>query len=165
VTQENFAPASPPPWTSEMWILLFRDEPFGNRAAEWATAALTAGFDSPALRTLAGLDVEGQVHSADARPLLQAALLELGAPPPVFEEAARQYLRDVASAVVSTELAPQLAADLVHRRVVDPLNHPEDLMPWCYVWEGNAADCSRQLEPEEFDAEIVKVAEQFCSRG
>lgn len=154
-----------PPSTWEVLVLLQGDQLLSTTAIAWATTALVAGFDSPSLRTLAGLDLEGQVNAADATPLVEAALSQLGIARPSFEEAARQYLREVAKAIVCGDLAPRPAAELVHRRVVSPLNHPEDLMPWCYVWEGNASDCSRSLKPHEEDAEIIKVARQHLGEA
>lgn len=151
-----------PPRTSEVLVLLLGEQPFGSSAVEWATSALAAGFDSPALRSLAGLDLEQVVQSSEAKPLVEAALRQIGVPELTFEEAARRYLREVALGVVSGQLAPRLAANLVHSRVVGPLQHPKDLMAWCYVWEGNTADCSRPLEAGEEDAEIMSVARRFA---
>jgi hypothetical protein len=151
-----------PPRTSEVLVLLLGEQPLGASAVEWATSALAEGFDSPALRSLAGLDLEQVARTAEAKPLVEAALRQIGVSDLSFEEAARRYLREVALAVVHGQLEPRLAADLVHSRVVSPLHHPKDLMAWCYVWEGNAADCSRQLEPAEEDAEIMSVARHFA---
>ena len=35
-----------------------------------------------------------------------------------------------------------MALEVIHREVLGPLNHPHDLMAWCYLWEG--------LEPVTF---------------
>jgi hypothetical protein len=45
--------------------------------------------------------------------------------------------------------------------VISPLNHPVYLHAWCYLWEGNAADCSRSLEDAELDQAIVDYAATF----
>jgi len=151
-----------PPWTYELIVLLHAGCPIGQTAVDWAVAALEAGFDCKPLRILAGLDVGGQPTSYEASPLITASLDELGIHQPDFEASARLYVREVARATLAGELEPRRAADLVHRRVVGPLGHPHDLMAWCYVWEGNAADCSRSLEEDELNEEILSVAARFC---
>lgn len=150
-----------PDSTIEVVVLMLADQPVGTTAVEWATSALESGFDTPALRTLAGRDLADSPVSAEVRPLVATALGELGFPTTTFDEAARLYLREIASAVLSGRLAPRQAADLAHERIINPLRHPKDLMPWCYVWEGNAADGSHPLEPHEEEVEIRKVAAQF----
>jgi hypothetical protein len=62
--------------------------------------------------------------------------------PATQEELLRAYVRDVALEVVNGALEPSRALELVHRQVLTPLLHPEDLMAWCYLWEG--------LEPGTF---------------
>jgi hypothetical protein len=117
------------------------------------------------MRILAGLDLDRhgeEPSSFEAAPYVRAALEELGVVQPDFEVVARLYVREVAQAALAGELAPRDAAELVHSRVVTPLNHPDDLMAWCYVWEGVAADGSRLLEEHEMDEEILKVAADFA---
>jgi hypothetical protein len=156
-------PLEAPPRSLEVLVLLQSGQPIGQRAVDWAVSALEAGFDCHSIRLLAGLDMSGQPTSFEAIPLFDAALLELGIQKPSFDEAARLYVREIADATLAGRLAPRHAADLIHRRVIGPLDHPEDLMPWCYVWEGNSADCTRSLEDHEWDNEIMKVAREFAS--
>jgi hypothetical protein len=144
-------------------LLLLRDsgEPFGRRAVQWAVDALSDGHDVPSIRILAGLDLEGSVESWDAAPLIEAALRELDLPQVDRNSLAREYVREVATAIVSREMAPQEGANLIHRLVITPLNHPPELQAWCYLWEGNAADCSCVLEESEIDKAIVDYAAAF----
>jgi hypothetical protein len=153
-----------PRGTSELLLLLESDQPIGKKAVAWAVAALVAGNDCPSMRILAGLDLggHGEPTSFEAAPYVRAALEELEVGQPDLDVVARLYVREVAQAALAGELAPRDAAELVHRLVVTPLNHPDDLMAWCYVWEGNAADCSRPLEEHEMDEEILKVAADFA---
>jgi hypothetical protein len=144
-----------------MLVLMLGGHALGARAVKWGVSALEAGFDSPSLRLLAGLDGEGVVTTSDARPLLDAALGEIGVSTSTLEEAGRLYVREISWSIVRGEVAPRAGADLVHERVVGPLGHPHDLMPWCYVWEGNASDCSRQLGEHEQDAEITTLARRW----
>src|SRR5690349_19929712 len=102
-----------PPSTVEILVLLLGNKSLGTEAVKWGTSALTAGFDAPALRILAGLDLEGSVTTAEVKPLLEAALAQLEIPTFSFEEIARRYLREVAAAIVRGDVEPCLGTDLV----------------------------------------------------
>ena len=106
----------------------------GDHFVGWAVQALVEGFDSPALRQLAGS--QGSSRS-EARPLFDRAVRELGLPVPATTDALlRAYLDCVADDIVNERRQPAQALDVIHKDVLGPLNHPEDLMAWCYVWEG-----------------------------
>lgn len=47
---------------------------------------------------------------------------------------------------------------------MNPLNHPPDLMPWCYVWEGLAPVDFRDLDAAELEEETRSLAEQWAGR-
>jgi len=128
---------------------------------QWAVNALEAEFDTPSIRTLAGLDLCGEPVRAETVPAFESSLLELEIELPDPDTTARLYMLEVAAAIVMRSIAPQVGAELIHSRVVSPLEHPPDLQPWCFVWEGNSADCSSVLEGEALDAEIFKVANDF----
>jgi len=126
--------------------------------AEWAIRALTDGFDSPSLRRAAGLD--GLATAFEATPLFERALgdLELQLPQSV-DELCRAWLLVLAQDIVDGTRTPEAALQVVHREVMDPLNHPADLMPWCYLWEG--------LDPLTFaslDDEIIATAARALAR-
>jgi hypothetical protein len=56
-------------------------------------------------------------------------------------------------------LAIEHAWNEIQGTVVGPLNHPADLMGWCYLWEGNAPDGSfAGLSREELD----RTAREFA---
>jgi hypothetical protein len=109
----------------------------GKGLAVWATAALASGFDSLSLRILAGLDL-APVSMHEAEPIFWRSLEELGIQHDRRPESLlRRYARDVAEKILSGRVPVQQGLDLIHGRVVSPLEHSWDLMPWCYLWEGN----------------------------
>ncbi len=144
-------------------LLVLRDnkQPLGKDAVKWAVDALVDGYDVPTIRTLAGLDLDGWPNSVEVEGLVETALGELGVPQTDRHSRAREYVREVASAIVAKTIAPQEGANRIHQRVISPLDHPKDLQGWCYLWEGNAADCSRALEDSEIDQEIIGYATVF----
>ena len=114
----------------------------GGDYVQWATAALVEGFDSPALRQLAGLE---STSGFDARPLFDQAVQELDLRLPATRaDLLRTYLRVLARQAVDGTLSPDQLLEIVHREVVGPLNHPGDLDAWCFLWEA--------LDPVTFDS-------------
>jgi hypothetical protein len=157
LVQERISPRG----TTELLVLRDNGEPLGKGAVQWAVEALAAGYDVPSLRILAGLDLDGWPNSFETETLMDTALRELGVPVTDRNSRALAYVRDVASAIVARDIAPQEGANLIHRRVIVALNHPGDLQAWCCLWEGNAADGSRSLEDSEIDRAIVDYAGAF----
>jgi hypothetical protein len=144
-------------------MLVLRDngEPLGRNAVQWAVGALAEGHDVPSIRTLAGLDLDGWPNPFEVESLLDAALRELGVPETDRNSRAMAYVREVAAAISAREIPPQEGVNLIHRRVIGPLDHPTDLQAWCYLWEGNAADGSRALDDAEIDRAIIAYASTF----
>jgi hypothetical protein len=157
LVQERISPRG----TTALLVLRDNGEPLGRNAVQWAVDALADGHDAPSIRILAGLDLTGWPNSFEAEALVEAALRELGVPETDRVSRALAYVREVAAAIVAGEIAPQEGANLIHRRVISPLKHPANLQAWCYLWEGNAADCSRALEDAEIDRAIVDYAGTF----
>lgn len=155
--------ASWPEGTLELAVVFQLDSASDNRPfVNWAVDALVAGFDTPSLRVLAGLDLDGEPLRADVYPAFAASLSELGIRLPDASVTGRLYVRHVAQAIVAGAIAPRDGAELIHARVVSPLEHPPDLMPWCYVWEGNSIDCTL-LGDNEIDEEIIRLAKKSAS--
>ncbi len=152
-----------PEGTFELLLRLNTGERVGQSAVNWAVSALGEGYDSPSLRVLAGLDVDNQPTTEEALQLMNATFQKLGLKRPDLDATARRFVCEVATAVVAGRLPPREAANKIHRLVMTPMDHPKDLMAWCYVWEGNAADCSRPLDESEWDREILEVAKQYAS--
>ena len=77
---------------------------FPESVPEFASSALEAGFDGPALRRLAGLI---RPTSVDVDPLLETALTEIGCTKPLSSEQALIELgRQVARQIVEGTVAP-----------------------------------------------------------
>jgi heme oxygenase len=84
----------------------------------------------------------GQAVS-EVRPYLETALTELNlgvSSGP--DEVLREYARALAEELLAGGRPVEAALEEMHRAVVSPLKHPEDLMGWCYLWEGLAPDGS-----------------------
>lgn len=116
----------------------------GQDYVEWAVGALMEDFDSPSLGILATLDIGGPVSQFEAREYFLKAVRELALPIPDVELALslpddeavlRQHLNELAEQISDGVIDPVTGFDRIHLEVVDRLGHPEDLMPWCYLWE------------------------------
>jgi hypothetical protein len=133
--------ATSPGGTIELLARHANSSATADDAVKWAIDALVDGFDSPSLRQLAGLN--SPTAWFEAMPLFERTLNELQLEIPRSKnEILRLYLRSVAESIVSGVRSPSVALAVIHREVLGPLNHPPDLMPWCYLWEG--------LEPVTF---------------
>ena len=108
----------------------------GADLVAWAVASLSDGLDSNSLRCLASLDLEGEVRVAEAEALFSSAVAELGISTPDEDLAIRAYVRNLAVEIVRGDVAPQEQVARIHAEVLSPLNHPRDLMVWCYVGDG-----------------------------
>ena len=132
----------------------------GDEMVTWAVDALEDGFDSHALRRLAALDLDGIPSVFDAAPLFASAVEELALTVPHDKDGIlRAYLLVLARRVLDGACAVEDGLKTIHRDVLEPLNHPADLMDWCYLWEG--------LEPgtfESLDDEAVAVQARELAR-
>lgn len=108
----------------------------GADLVAWGVAALGDDLDSESLRRLAGLDLEGDLRVVEAEELFFKALGELGLSVPSEDAAIREYVRCLAQEIVDGAATPLAQVDKIHREVLSPLNHPKDLMVWCYVHVG-----------------------------
>lgn len=137
----------------------------GPDVCRWALAALEAGFDTRALRILAGISVDPVPSFFEVRPHLEAALEELNVPASSSrEDVLRGYARGLAEEIVAGARPVQLALEDMHRSVVSPLNHAEDLMGWCFLWEGNAPDGSfAELTGEDLERAAREFAAQWLA--
>lgn len=131
------------------WIVLLGKERCGTLAAkdlvDWAVGALSEGMDTPAIRQLAGMDLEGPRLTAAAMPQFRRALQELGIPVPAPDAAAREYVRVLVEDIVEGRVTPQPQVERIHKEIVTPLDHPKDLMVWCYLSSG--------LRPQELSTD------------
>jgi hypothetical protein len=106
----------------------------GAPLVEWAIHALEEGVETESLIYLAGLSPDSSISQAG--PLFDRGLAGLKLKLPHSDDLRRAYVGAVSRALLAGKLKPQEALDRVHQRVVNPLGHPSDLTPWCFVWEG-----------------------------
>jgi hypothetical protein len=78
----------------------------------------------------------------EVRPYLDGALRELNVSVSSRDEVLREYARALAEELLAGVRPVEATLEVIHRAVVSPLNHAEDLMGWCYLWEGLAPDGS-----------------------
>lgn len=127
----------------------------GDDFVMWGEQALVAGLDSPALRQLAGA---AGASRAEAKALFDRAVRELGLALPATEDALRRaYLIVLAGDISSGARRPSDALDLIHDEVISPLNHPADLMAWCFAWE--------HLDPERGFASLNDAERDDAARA
>jgi hypothetical protein len=152
--------AKVPPGTAELFADLHLERLSGEKIGAWAASALEAGFDSESVRVLAGMSLEALPSFFEARPYFIRALHELQlSVPSSREDALRAYTRIVAEDLVLGRITVESALNDIHSAVVGPLNHPPDLMGWCYLWEGNAPDGSFVEMSKE---ELQQAAREFA---
>jgi hypothetical protein len=107
----------------------------GAHLVEWAVAALEQEVESTALVWLAGLPPYCTL--SEASPLLDRALTELGLTPlPDATDLRRAYVGAMSRRLLADRVSARVALDRIHQFAVSPLNHPADLAPWCFAWEG-----------------------------
>lgn len=127
---------------------------------DWAVDALVDGFDTPHLRVLAGLDCEDTGSMWDAWAYFDRCIRELKLDiPSDAGSLLRAYLSDLVSQIAFGEADPSKALDRIHERVVSPLQHPQDLMGWCYLW------ASSDREREGSARRIVAYAKSWIRNG
>jgi hypothetical protein len=133
----------------------------GRDLVRWAVVALSEGWDCPALVRLAALDLDGEPSVFEALSLFHEACAQLGIPLASGKEAVlREYLFCVARDVADGAMDPLEALAVVHRDVLNPLDHPGDLREWCHLWE--------RLHPQTFeeldDASAATLARRLAER-
>lgn len=149
-----------PPNTDKLLAYLLIDRLDVDQACDWAIGALEAGFDNEALRVLAGMSLSYEPSIYEARPYLDAALRELQVTERQPKETVlRAYGRRIAIELAAGLIPSALALHEMHSVVVSPLDHPRDLMGWCYLWEGNHADGSfAEMSDDEAEREARTFA-------
>ena len=131
----------------------------------WALAALEAGFDTRALRILAGMSLDPLPSFFEMRPYLEAALEELGVPVNADRDAVlRGYARSLAEEIVAGAGPIESVLEEMHGSVVSPLHHADDLRGWCFLWEGNTPDGSfAELSGEQLERAAREFAAQWLA--
>lgn len=133
----------------------------------WAVRMLLKGYDSPCLIDLAGLDLEGYpIDPIRAEQLFQASLVELAIGPKADADVLRTWLGERAKQIVDGQIDPVEAVDLIHDEIIGPLEHPDDLMQWCYARGGffmGPDDKSTNFSEEEWPGAVIELAKQWAN--
>lgn len=125
-------------------------------------SALEAGYDSESLRILASMSLESQPVYSEAEYWLLRALDELEIAVPDSQSVVLlAYPAEIAVSLAAGNGSVDEALDMIHSCVVSPLGHPEDLMGWCFLWEGHTADGERELAESQRDIEVRKFAKEW----
>jgi hypothetical protein len=133
---------------------------------DWATQALAAGWDTPALVALAGLDLGATPILSDGMPLFRAALEQLFVSVPGDREhILRAHLVEVAILITSGSLSPSEGVARAESEVVSPLGHPADLMPWCYLGSDLHPVTFSDLSGDAWDEYVKALARDTVKRG
>jgi hypothetical protein len=136
----------------------------GDDFVEWAVRALVEGFDSPGVRWLAGFAGAARF---EAKAVFDRVVGELSLAVPATRDALlRAYLAVLAGDIVNGTRHPGEALDVIHREVIGPLNHPADLMEWCYAWEHlDPARGFASLSDAERDDAARELARRTLEKG
>lgn len=147
-------------------IVLLVQQLDGERDAaaivDWATEVLGTDVDTPSLAILAGLPRNGSIF--DVEPWFARVLGELEVAPPSADELRRSYVGVISRRLLAGAVLPEQALELVHSHAVSPLNHPDDLAAWCFVWEGLDPTDYRPLDAEGAAREARALAATWARR-
>jgi hypothetical protein len=131
----------------------------GKELVNWATQALNDGHDTPALVTLAGLDMDSPPLLSETMPAFRAALVQLGIPVPANREGVlRAHGVDIARQISVGALTPSEGVLRMECEVVSPLDHPIDLMAWCYLNSDLHPDTLAELSGIEWERYVLELA-------
>lgn len=138
-----------PASTLKLMVRLDAKEAMGKDLADWGVDALAVGLDSPALRTLAGMAADPTPSRFEAEPLFRVAAHELGMPVFTQEDILLAFMDECAQAIADGADNLQQWLQTIHVTVIDPLNHREDLMPWCHARRGFKIDGVEELSEDD----------------
>lgn len=145
----------------ELLVRRLEDQLAGAQLVDWAVAAVQQGVETDALILLAGLSRECSLY--EAGPLLDRGMAELDLAVSDSESLRRAYVGAVSRAILAGKVPTDVALERIHRWVVSPLNHPPDLAPWCFVWEGLHPTSYESLNPDQVAAEARRLASSWAS--
>jgi hypothetical protein len=157
-------PRAHPPGTAAVLAQLFLKSLSGEKVCSWALSALEAGYDSESLRILAAMSLEALPVYSEAELWFLRCLTELQiAVPEERDVVLRAYVAEIAEDLASGRAAVDEALDTIHSCVVSPLGHPQDLMGWCFLWEGNTANGEGELPDSQREMAVRKFAREWLS--
>lgn len=122
----------------------------------WAIFSLEQGADTPNLRILASLPT--LTWPSEAEFYFNWAVAELQIHIGTDAEILREYAKQIARKILTGELAAETGAGIIECQVVSPLEHPDDLMAWCYLSGGLEPTTFATLTGSELDEAIRRQA-------
>lgn len=137
-----------PPQTLKLMVRIESNEVTGKDFVDWGIAALAAGFASPALGRLAGLSPGRTPSRVDAGPEFRLAAREIGLPQIGREDILLAFMDECAQEIADGATNLEQLLQTIHVTVVDPLDHREDLMPWCQARRGLESGSPESLGEE-----------------
>ena len=136
----------------------------GEKVCSWALSALEAGYDAESLRILAAMSLERPPVYSEVEHWFLRSLAELQiAVPEERDVVLRACMTEIAEDLASGRAAVDEALDTIHSCVVSPLGHPQDLMGWCFLWEGNSANGEGELPDSQREVAVRKFAREWLS--
>ncbi len=149
----------------------------GQDYVDWAVDALVDGFDCPSLKILASLDIAGPyaiqspLDPLEVQKYFFKVVKELALPipeqwlnpPASFDETMlRGYFNVLVEQIREGTIDPVVGINRIHWEIINPLHHPGDLMPWCYLWEGNTPEgFPGDYSEEAYPREIIELAKRW----
>ncbi len=145
----------------ELLVRRPEDQLAGAQLVDWGVAAVQQGVETDSLILLAGLSRDCSLHEATS--LLDRGLAELDLAVPGPQGLRRSYVAAVCRGILAGREPIDQALERIHRWAVTPLNHPPDLQPWCFLWEGLHPTSYDSLEPDQIAAEVRRLASVWAA--
>jgi len=133
----------------------------GQDYVDWAVQALAEGFNSPSLLILSSLDIDKNFSKWEAEKFFIKVITELSWIIPSDEVILRTHLVTLATQIEKGDIDPEVGIERIHREVVSPLGHPEDLRAWCFLWEGNSPTGNGVIPKDEYRLKIFEFVRKW----
>ena len=121
--------------TARLLLHLDRTDLAAETAVKWATEALVDGFDTPALRRLAGATPR-LTSSEEIEPDVRKALDELHIGRPSDLDILSRYETEIVEAILDGRLSPLAGLSDLYENVVLGSDYDWRFLPWCYLDDG-----------------------------
>jgi hypothetical protein len=128
---------------------------------DWALTELLAGTDTPNLRILAGLPKPP--YWPEVQLYFARTLDDLGLTLPEPEAYLREYVQDIARAILSGVTAPMDGCHEIYEIWMET-GYPGHLHDWVFLDEGLDPETYRELSEAELEAAIRRGAEALLAR-
>jgi hypothetical protein len=126
---------------------------------DWAISMLESQYDGYNLRILAGLT--SNYSSSETEAYFNRVIKELNIIVPEHEVILRAYLIEIAKEIICGITLPINGVNMIHKYVLTPLEHPRDLMGWCYLWESLEPTTFDLITNDKMDQTIIDFAKRY----